>query len=150
MSVAFTKEQDYEAQAADLPDRPVSAAPNLVTAQGLARIEAELAAAQDAYRAALAAGDVEADRTAMARAPRDRRYGSDRRAPHFHVAESTRGVRRLTTQLYIQGEPLNETDAWLHMVRDPAQRARRISPMQDGAAIERNAHRIQYDIVMIA
>ena len=65
MSVAFTKEQDYEAQAADLPDRPVSAAPNLVTAQGLAQIEAELAAAQDAYRAAQAAGDVQADRTAM-------------------------------------------------------------------------------------
>ena len=80
MSVAFTKEQDYEAQAADLPDRPVSAAPNLVTAQGLARIEAELAAAQDAYRAAQAAGDVEADRTAMARATRDLRYWSARRA----------------------------------------------------------------------
>ena len=80
MSVAFTKEQDYESQAADLPDRPVSLQPNLVTPQGLAQIEAELAAAQAAYRAAQAAGDVEADRTAMARATRDLRYWSARRA----------------------------------------------------------------------
>lgn len=75
---------------------------------------------------------------------------TDRRAPHFHLAVSTRGVRRLTTQLYIEGEPLNDTDAWLHMVADPAQRGSLIRPMEDGAAIERNAKRIQYDIVMIA
>ena len=80
MSVAFTKEQDYEAQAADLPDRPISAAPNLVTPEGLAQIDAELEAAQAAYRAAQAAGDVESDRTAMARATRDLRYWSSRRA----------------------------------------------------------------------
>ena len=43
MSVAFTREEDYEAQAADLPDRPISPHPNLVTASGLAQIEAELA-----------------------------------------------------------------------------------------------------------
>ena len=73
-----------------------------------------------------------------------------RRAPHFHLAVSTRGVRRLTTQLYIEGEPLNETDRWLHMVADPAQRAALIRPMQDGAAIERNAKLLQYDIVLIA
>ncbi len=46
MAVAFTREEDYEAQAANLPDRPVSPHPNLVTASGLARIEAELAAAR--------------------------------------------------------------------------------------------------------
>lgn len=73
-----------------------------------------------------------------------------RRAPHFHIAVSTRGVRRLTTQLYIAGEPLNETDRWLHMVADPAQRASLIRPMQDGAAIERGAQLLQYDIVVIA
>lgn len=75
---------------------------------------------------------------------------TDRRAPHFHLAVSTRGVRRLTTQLYIGGEPLNETDHWLHMVADPAQRAALVRPMEDGTALERNARRIQYDIVMIA
>ncbi|MFC3078880.1 transcription elongation factor GreA [Phenylobacterium terrae] len=80
MSVAFTREEDYEAQAADLPDRPISPHPNLVTASGLAQIEAELAAARTAYAAAQAQGDVSADRTAMARATRDLRYWSARRA----------------------------------------------------------------------
>ncbi len=80
MSVAFTKESDHEASAADLPDRPVSPHPNLVTAEGLAQIEAALADARAAYSAAQAAGDIEADRTAMARATRDLRYWSARRA----------------------------------------------------------------------
>ncbi|WP_334163556.1 transcription elongation factor GreA [Phenylobacterium sp.] len=80
MAVAFTKEEDYEAQAADLPDRPVSAHANLVTASGLAAIEAELTAARAAYAAAQAEGGISADRTAMARATRDLRYWSSRRA----------------------------------------------------------------------
>ncbi|WP_269716144.1 transcription elongation factor GreA [Caulobacter sp. NIBR2454] len=79
MSVAFTREEDHEATAADLPDRPVSAQPNLVTPQGLAQIEAELAAARAAYTAAQSAGEVSSDRTAMARATRDLRYWSARR-----------------------------------------------------------------------
>ena len=80
MAVAFTREEDYESQAADLPDRPVSTHPNLVTASGLAAIEAELAAARAAYSAAQVEGGVSADRTAMARATRDLRYWSSRRA----------------------------------------------------------------------
>jgi transcription elongation GreA/GreB family factor len=79
MAVAFTREEDYEAQAANLPDRPVSAHPNLVTATGLAAIEAELASARAAYAAAQAAGGISADRTPMARAARDLRYWSARR-----------------------------------------------------------------------
>lgn len=80
MAVAFTREEDYEAQAANLPDRPISPHPNLVTASGLAAIEAALAAARAAYSAAQAEGGVAADRTAMARATRDLRYWSARRA----------------------------------------------------------------------
>lgn len=80
MSVAFTREEDLEATAADLPDRPISLAPNLVTPEGLARIEAALAEARAAYAAAQAKGDIEADRTPMARAARDLRYWSARRA----------------------------------------------------------------------
>ena len=80
MSVAFTREEDLEATAADLPDRPISPHPNLVTSEGLAQIEAALAAARAAYNAAQAHGSIEADRTAMARATRDLRYWSARRA----------------------------------------------------------------------
>jgi transcription elongation GreA/GreB family factor len=86
MSVAFTREEDHEAQAANLPDRPVSTHPNLVTPEGLAQIVAELAAAQAAYAEAQSAGDVSADRTAMARATRDLRYWSARRASAQLVA----------------------------------------------------------------
>lgn len=80
MSVAFTKEQDSESAAADLPDRPISPHPNLVTPEGLAQLEDALAAARAAYTAAKAAGGVASDRTAMARATRDLRYYGARRA----------------------------------------------------------------------
>jgi transcription elongation GreA/GreB family factor len=80
MSVAFTREGDAEAAAADLPDRPVSTNPNLVTTSGLAQIDAELAAARSAYAAAQAGGAIAGDRTAMARATRSLRYWSARRA----------------------------------------------------------------------
>lgn len=80
MSVAFTKEGDLEATAADLPDRPISPHPNLVTPAGLAQIDDALADARAAYAAAREAGDVQTDRTAMARATRDLRYWSARRA----------------------------------------------------------------------
>lgn len=80
MSVAFTREEDSEAAAAHLPDRPVSPHPNLVTRSGLEALEAALAAARAAYTAAKSQGDVHADRTAMARATRELRYYSARRA----------------------------------------------------------------------
>jgi transcription elongation GreA/GreB family factor len=80
MSVAFTKEGDAESVAADLPDRPISPHPNLVTPRGLALLEASLEAARTAFSAARVQGDAQADRTAMARATRDLRYYGARRA----------------------------------------------------------------------
>jgi transcription elongation GreA/GreB family factor len=80
MSVAFTKESDAEAVAADLPDRPIPAHANLVTPKGLAQIDAELATARAAYDAARSGDAISADRSAMARATRDLRYWSARRA----------------------------------------------------------------------
>jgi len=79
MAVAFTREEDLETRASDLPDRPISPHPNLVTQSGLALIEDELARARAAYAAAQT-DTVSADRTAMARATRDLRYWSARRA----------------------------------------------------------------------
>ena len=80
MSVAFTREEDVEAAAAHLPDRPISPHPNLVTPDGLAALDAALAAAHAAYQAAQVDGDVRTDRGAMARATRDLRYYAARRA----------------------------------------------------------------------
>ena len=74
MSVAFTRDEDHEAAAANLPDRPVSPHPNLVTPEGLAQLEAAFAEAKAAYTTAQASGLINEDRTAMARATRDLRY----------------------------------------------------------------------------
>lgn len=74
MSVAFTKDEDLESRAADLPDRPISAHPNLVTPVGFAQLEAAFIVARTAYQAAQASSDVSEDRTSMARATRDLRY----------------------------------------------------------------------------
>ncbi|HEY0222937.1 MAG TPA: transcription elongation factor GreA [Pseudolabrys sp.] len=73
MSRAFVKETDA---VEPLPERPVSAHPNYVTAQGLASIEAELAQLTESYAQAQAAGD----RDALARLGRDLRYWQQRRA----------------------------------------------------------------------
>ena len=89
MSVAFTKEGDLESTAADLPDRPISPHANLVTPEGLALIETALAEARAAYSAARQGGDVQGDRTAMARATRDLRYWSARRASAQLVEPAT-------------------------------------------------------------
>jgi transcription elongation GreA/GreB family factor len=80
MSVAFTREEDVEAAAAHLPDRPISPHINIVTPQGLAALDVALAGARAAHKAAQSNGDVQADRSAMAQATRDLRYFASRRA----------------------------------------------------------------------
>jgi transcription elongation GreA/GreB family factor len=89
MSVAFTKESDAEAVAADLPDRPIPAHANLVTSTGLAQIDAALTTARAAWDAARSSDAISADRSAMARATRDLRYWSARRASARLVEQRT-------------------------------------------------------------
>ncbi len=111
MSVAFTREEDLEATAADLPDRPISPHPNLVTPEGLAAIEVALASARAAYSAAQAQGDIEADRTAMARATRDLRYWSARRATAQLVETKPEGRVRFGGSVTIERED-GRTQTW--------------------------------------
>jgi transcription elongation GreA/GreB family factor len=73
MSRAFVNEDHF---VEDLPDRPISEHPNLVTGNGLMLIDAALQTARRDYGAAQAAGD----RGALASAGRDLRYWSARRA----------------------------------------------------------------------
>lgn len=80
MSVAFTRESDAEAVAANLPDRPIPSHINYVTPTGLAAIETALAAARACYDAARSSEAISADRSAMAVATRDLRYWAARRA----------------------------------------------------------------------
>lgn len=72
MSRAFVNE-DHVIQ--ELPDRPVSPHPNLVTSRGLELIDEALEDARRSYGEAQAAGD----RAALAKAARDLRYWSARR-----------------------------------------------------------------------
>jgi len=76
MSRAFVKELDGEDALEELPERPISSHPNLVTAQGLAHMEAEIARLQQEHAAAQA----ENHRGALARTARDLRYWTARRA----------------------------------------------------------------------
>lgn len=119
MSVAFTREEDLEATAADLPDRPISPHPNLVTAEGLATIEAELASARAAYAAAQAKGDIEADRTAMARATRDLRYWSARRASAQLIETEPDGRVRFGGSVTIERDD-GRTQTWRIVGEDEA------------------------------
>ena len=75
MSRAFVKEDDG-AGIEPLPDRPVSPHPNIVTAEGLALIDQNLADLQERHAAALQAED----RAMQAAIARDLRYWSTRRA----------------------------------------------------------------------
>jgi transcription elongation GreA/GreB family factor len=73
MSRAFINEDRL---VAELPDRPISPHPNLVTERGLALIDKELDAARRAHGEAQATGD----RDSLAKAGRELRYWSARRA----------------------------------------------------------------------
>jgi transcription elongation GreA/GreB family factor len=76
MSRAFVKESDGEDLLGDLPERPLSPHANLVTARGLALIEAEI----ERLRQSLAAARDKDDRAAAAAVARDLRYFNARRA----------------------------------------------------------------------
>ena len=79
MAVAFTKEESSEtASETQLPDRPISPEQNLVTATGLAALQAALEAARVAYEAAQVIDDVNERRRASAVPVRDLRYFSER------------------------------------------------------------------------
>lgn len=79
MSVAFTKEDSAEtASETMLPDRPISDAPNLVTAAGLAALERQHEEARTAYEAASAIEDINERRRQAANPLRDLRYFSER------------------------------------------------------------------------
>jgi hypothetical protein len=76
MSRAFTREEDADQQAHLLPERGIPPHPNLVTAEGPAQIDSEIARLTEEHNAARAAGDA----AAAANTARDPRYWSARRA----------------------------------------------------------------------
>src|SRR5271166_6233826 len=79
MSVAFTREESAETAAeVELPDRPISPHPNLVTESGLEALANAVAEWRAAYNAALQIEDAGERRRAVAAASREMRYFADR------------------------------------------------------------------------
>ena len=79
MSVAFTREESAETAAeVELPDRPISPHPNLVTASGLDALTDAMRESRTAYDAAQRIEDADERRRAVAVASRDRRYFAER------------------------------------------------------------------------
>ncbi|MES5097742.1 transcription elongation factor GreA [Agrobacterium sp. BA1120] len=84
MSVAFVKEESAETAAeTQLPDRPVSPHPNLVTEAGLKALERQVSEARAAFDEANAIEDINERRRQAAPHMRDLRYFSER----LHTAQ---------------------------------------------------------------
>ena len=79
MSVAFTREESAETAAeVELPDRPISPHPNLVTASGLEALTDAISQSRTAYEAAQQIQDAAERRRAVVVASRDIRYFAER------------------------------------------------------------------------
>ncbi len=70
------------------------------------------------------------------------------RTPHIHFAITGAGIERLTTQMYVAGEPQNARDGLLARVRDEAARARLIVPLEEAGEIEPGALSVRFDIIL--
>jgi transcription elongation GreA/GreB family factor len=117
MSRAFTKEPDEGEALEDLPDRLTSEHPNLVTAEGLAQIEATLTRLHEEHARAQRA----ADRAALASLGRDLRYWTARRstAQPMPAPEQTDTVQFGSTVTIERGDGRRQT--WRIVGEDEAE-----------------------------
>ena len=70
------------------------------------------------------------------------------RTPHIHVAVVVPGSGRFVTQMYVEGEPLNERDGLLNRIRDPQARRSIIVPLTPADSLETGALRGTFDVVL--
>src|SRR5215468_4326137 len=87
MNKAFVRDSDADRASNALPDRPIPPGPNLVTPEGLARLDAMMAATEEQHRAAVKVGDP----NEVARTERDLRYWTAQRATAQPVEPSRSG-----------------------------------------------------------
>lgn len=100
MSRAFTREDDNEALA-DIGERPVSTARNLVTEEGLAQIDKHVARLREEF----AKAEAGAEREQMALAARDLRYWQARReTAELSVPGPEEDVARFGMTVQIESE----------------------------------------------
>ena len=70
------------------------------------------------------------------------------RTPHIHFMVAAPGLPVFTTQMYVDGEPLNERDELLQSVRAPAERARLIVKLRPAPEVAPGALAADFDIVL--
>ncbi|WP_406873850.1 GreA/GreB family elongation factor [Aminobacter sp. P9b] len=120
MSRAFTREDDSENVIADIGERPVSSSRNLVTEQGLARIEAQLAS----LREDLAKAEADADRERIATVSRDLRYWQSRReTAEVSVPEPDSTVVRFGMKVVVEDDN-GKRNVWEIVGEDEADAAK--------------------------
>ena len=109
MSSAFTKDVDEGGVLPDVGERPVSAARNLVTRQGMAMIDAEIAFAHES----MAKAEAVADREQIALAARDLRYWSHRReTAELSIPEPDSDVIRFGMTVNLQSPDSTKHVTW--------------------------------------
>lgn len=129
MSRAFTREQDSGNSPADIGERPVSQHRNLVTPEGLAMIERELAA----LREELGKAEGDGDRDKVAIVSRDLRYWAARRETAELSSPAPEGsVVRFGMSVDIESED-GQQNTWKIVGEDEADAAHgkisHVSPM---------------------
>ncbi|MFU0506681.1 GreA/GreB family elongation factor [Pseudaminobacter sp. NGMCC 1.201702] len=129
MSRAFTREDDNDNALADIGERPVSQHRNLVTPEGFATIEAELAS----LREELAATEREGNRERIALLSRDLRYWTSRReTAEVSVPEPGSTVVRFGMTVTIEDED-GQQKSWKIVGEDEADASKgmisHVSPM---------------------
>jgi protocatechuate 3,4-dioxygenase beta subunit len=72
------------------------------------------------------------------------------RTPHIHVKVHAPGIGRLTTQMYIAGEPQNARDGVLNGIRDRRARESLIVGLETADDVEPKALKGTFDIVLDA
>ena len=70
------------------------------------------------------------------------------RTPHIHFAVRVPNAGRFVTQMYVEGEPLNERDGLLNGIRDPQARRSVIVPLMVADDVEPGAVKGTFDIVL--
>ena len=129
MSRAFTKEDDDTEAIAMIGERPVSAERNLVTAEGLRQIEAEMARLRDE----LSQAEKSQERVAVATILRDLRYWTARReTAELSEPEAGSQVVRFGMTVVLEGED-GKRRTWRIVGEDEADAAQgtisHVSPM---------------------
>jgi transcription elongation GreA/GreB family factor len=129
MSRAFTREQDSGNSPADIGERPVSPHRNLVTPEGLAMIDGEIAR----LREELAQGEADGDREKVALVSRDLRYWVARRdSAEISVPDPDEAVVRFGMSVTIESED-GQKNTWNIVGEDEADASKgkisHVSPM---------------------